>query len=156
MPKEGVTELSCKYDEASRRTNKYSKDEELEKFLDVLNRQLEMLEPVYRKNLARGKPVIFILGLHRSGATLITQAIAKALEVGYINNFVARFWLAPVTGIRLSKNLLKDKKEIGFESDFGKTHGIAEPHEFSYFWHHWFKMEDMPPYNPEETAKEIN
>ena len=47
--------------------------------------------------------LVFVVGLPRSGTTLLTQVLAYCLDAGYVNNFAARFWLAPVHGLRLSR-----------------------------------------------------
>lgn len=144
------------YKENILRQKEYQKDEKQEKFLDHLNYNLQGLEPDLKLSLIKPLPLIFVIGLHRTGATLLTQVMAYCADIGYINNLIARFWLAPVTGIRLSKILLGKKKCISFTSNYGKTAGITEPHEFSYFWHYWFKMDNIPPYYPNQIRSKID
>ncbi|MCH8331709.1 MAG: hypothetical protein IH946_10110, partial [Bacteroidetes bacterium] len=76
--------------------------------------------------------------------------------VGYVNNLIAKFWLSPVTGITLSRIVLKNGNNTSFTSDFGKTRELFEPHEFGYFWIHWLKMKDMPPYIPTDVESKID
>lgn len=78
---------------------------------------------------------VFILGLPRSGTTMLSQFIFKNTNCKCINNFIARFWGTPLVGAYISK--LTIKKIIGdnIESFFGQTKGLNEPHEFSKFWH---------------------
>ena len=95
-------------------------------------------------------PTVFVLGLPRSGTTLLYQLIAQCLNLGYVNNLVARFWLRPEYGIALSQAVLEPLQEASYQSDFGKTKGPHGPHEFSYFWHHWLKIkcvDDMIAYD---------
>ncbi|MGH3050076.1 MAG: sulfotransferase, partial [Gaiellaceae bacterium] len=79
----------------------------------------------------------------RSGTTLLHQVIATGLDVGYVNNLVAAFWRAPVYGLRLSRKLGLDELDSSFESGFGRTRGIAEPHEFGYFWNGHLRYPDL-------------
>jgi hypothetical protein len=84
-------------------------------------------------------PVIFIIGAPRSGTTLVSQIISSLSGIGYISNFVARFWLAPSIGIKISEALkINQKLFTSYQSKFGRTKGWNEPHEFGYFWNRWF------------------
>jgi hypothetical protein len=75
----------------------------------------------------------------RSGTTVTGQLLASA-GFGYISNFVARFWRAPVVGAMLEQTVLS--RECGLisslDSKHGVTDGLFEPHEFGYFWDRWF------------------
>jgi len=117
------------------------KDERVETGLDALNERLAGFGEEAGARVER--PVFLIVGHQRSGSTLVSQYLSLALDVGYPSNLVARFWRAPVAGIRLQQAL---RHQIGppgrsFTSELGTTHSLLEPHEFSYFWNHWFPAE---------------
>ena len=81
---------------------------------------------------------IFIIGLPRSGSTLLSQLITQIYDIGYINNLVARFWSNPIIGIKLSQEFdLANYKSL-LNSSYGVTSLINEPHEFGYYWNQWF------------------
>ncbi len=104
-------------------------------------------------------PLVYIVGAPRSGTTLLSQMLSRYLPVGYINNVVARFWMRPSVGIRLSGMLLGDdyRRNISFRSNFGTTEGAHEPHEFGYFWRHWLKLDQFPTHKiPEEHLGELD
>jgi len=103
--------------ENKNRNGQYKKDHEVEKFLKDINLNLQNAE-TYEENL-NDLPNIFIFGLPRSGTTLAYQLIANSLDVGYINNLMARFWLAPLSGIVLSLSIIGDKRDNSFISDYG-------------------------------------
>lgn len=114
----------------------FKKDATFEQVLSSLN------ECLYKegKSLLQDKghlfPTLHILGAPRSGTTLVSQILASHLSIGYINNLIAAFWKAPIYGIELSKRLLGVEYKSNFDSSFGRTNGILEPHEFGYFWNY--------------------
>ena len=111
----------------------YRKDPTEERFLEQLNQSLAPAQEASWRDIPERYPTLHVIGVPRSGTTLMTQLLANHLEVGYVNNLIAAFWLAPTFGIRLSRKLLKERP-TGYESEFGRTRRIEEPHEFGYFW----------------------
>ena len=98
--------------------------------LDSLEEELTL------RNCDENYSNIFILGLPRSGTTLLNQIIQSATNCCVPNNLIARFWYAPLVGAHLSKftlntNILGDES---YQSFFGQTANISQPHEFSLFW----------------------
>ena len=124
-----------------KRKSEYQKDSSKEDFFLSMNRALQTIEkPLYRDYKIE-HPFLFIIGLPRSGTTLLSQILAYSLNVGYINNLMSRFWLAPLHGIRLSKNLIGEEKKSDFNSNYARTSHISDIHEFGYFWRYWLKKE---------------
>ena len=119
------------------RVDKFRKDEADEDFLERLNDYLALREKEFVRSEGPDYPNLFIFGLPRSGTTLLAQLLFHCLDVGYINNLIARFWKAPLQGIRLSKLLLKGHRHTSFESQYGVTPGLTDSHEFGYFWTRW-------------------
>jgi len=126
------------------RRKKYFKNNSLEASNTRMNEILSEFEIYSRANI--NHPAIFVFGLPRSGTTLIYQTISYCLDIGYIDNIAARFWLAPLFGLSLSRSILGNQRDNSFSSDYGKSVHPAGPHEFAYFWQHWLKIrkiEDM-------------
>ena len=115
-------------------TDHYRKDDNEERFLELLNNRLELLDESLYVNVESPPPSIFVLGLPRSGTTLISQAISSYFNIGCVSNLMATFWKAPICGLRLSQKLSDAKFQSDFQSDYGRTAGLFEPHEFGYFW----------------------
>jgi len=142
-------------------TPKYRKDPQEERFLEEFNEYLQQLEIKYISNLQELQlPVVFILGSPRSGTTLLTQLLAVSGFFCYVDNFVARFWRAPYVGMYLER-LLKLKeayKSTGhtFSSDYGRTYGILDPHEFSYFWNYWLKPQEQTHVMPIDKLQQLD
>ncbi|MBS0000582.1 MAG: sulfotransferase, partial [Cyclobacteriaceae bacterium] len=84
-------------------------------------------------------PVFFIVGAPRSGTTVLLQTIINHFELGYINNFIAKFWEAPVVGAAFFQSISRSGKELSYQSEGGSTWDIYGPHEFGYFWKRFFK-----------------
>ncbi|MCP4148527.1 MAG: hypothetical protein GY757_12345, partial [bacterium] len=123
--------------------NQYQKDTDEEDFLQRLNRILAPYQEEDYRDHEETTPTVFIVGPPRSGSTLLSQLIAAHLEVGYVNNLMAAFWQVPVYGARLSKKLIPQQRPTTFQSTFGRTGGIAEPHEFGYFWANFFGKQHL-------------
>lgn len=116
------------------RNQQYYKDPNEEDFLEEVNNVLQVYdESLYIDDSIRF-PFIFTFGPPRSGTTLLTQLLAHCLDTGYINNFMARFWKAPITGIRLSNIFFDTNSFTAFTSDYGSTEHLLDVHEFGYFW----------------------
>ena len=116
--------------------DEFAKDRAGEELLATLNAALAPVEVETYRELPETHPTLHVVGVPRSGTTLLYQVVAAGLEIGYVNNLVAAFWRAPVLGIRLSGKLGLDRFESSFDSRFGRTRGVGEPHEFGYFWNH--------------------
>ena len=134
--------------EPGRRVSEYLKITDDEDFFLRLNAVLQDadLSSAGQDIDVSGLPIIYIVGAPRSGTTLLSQIISRYLPVGFINNLIARFWMKPSVGIRLSEVLLGSdaRHEISFQSRFGTTKKIQEPHEFGYFWRYWLKLDQAP------------
>jgi hypothetical protein len=115
-------------------TRTFRKNEAEEEFLEALNGQLVPLEDVLRRELGNGPPILFILGLPRSGTTLLSQLLACGTSLSYVNNIAARFWAAPTVGAYFAATLSSEGWISSLRSTFGRTEGPLEPHEFGYFW----------------------
>ena len=133
--------MGSTFEELARaRRGSYAKDEGDEQFLQALNEDLHARELALYRDVDVEHPFVFVLGLPRSGTTLTSQLLAYCLDAGYIDNVAARFWLAPVHGIRLARLIAGGGHgETSFLSDHARTPGLADIHEFGYFWRHWLR-----------------
>ncbi len=116
-----------------------AKDPDLERGLELINGRLEGLLEV---DAVPERPILFIVGHQRCGATVVGQYLAAALAVGYPSNLIARFWRAPLAGLVIQRGLQAQLAALrpNFSSELGSTPGVLDPHEFSYFWEHWFPL----------------
>ena len=126
-----------------KRRSGYAKDASDERFLRALNEDLHARELALYGDYELDHPLLFVAGLPRSGTTLLSQLLAHCLDAGYVNNIVARFWLAPVHGLRLARILAGDRAAPSFESDYARTKTLLGIHEFGYFWRHWLRKESF-------------
>jgi LPS sulfotransferase NodH len=120
-----------------------------EAFLEALNRALAEADlpaaPPGGGN-AGDRLLVYVVGLPRSGTTLMSQLVARHLDVGYITNLAARFWRRPGVGVRLSRMVLGPaaRESIELVSHQARTPGAAGPNEFGYFWRHWLRLDEAP------------
>jgi hypothetical protein len=131
--------------DAAQRLDVFQKDALLERYLAQLNLYLQGFGGKGDENGA-SFPLIYVVGLPRSGTTLLSQLISRYLRVGYINNLIARFWLNPVAGIRLSQAVFGTdiRERIDLVSRHGVTADPWGPHEFGYFWRYWLQLDGSP------------
>lgn len=119
--------------------SKIKKDQYIENVLSKMNNSLEDVENLLISDFeVPTLPILFIIGAQRSGTTVLTQYLANIFSFSFPSNLIARFWKAPYIGSLLSYNLKINDETTSFNSKFGATSGINEPHEFSYFWKYWF------------------
>ncbi len=137
------------------RRDRHKKSLTDENFLRGLNAALEEEESTLPIPDEEPAPLILFYGLPRCGKTFFSQALRASLDLGMIDNFAARFWLAPCHGIRLSRILGIADLESHFQSDYGKTSALGDPHDFAYFWQKWFHW-DHWPYDAEASRAHID
>lgn len=127
-------------------------------FLKRLNFELRTLNDEIFNSLdfEEHYPNIFLLGLPRSGTTLLSQLLFNNLKIGCTNNLMARFWETPFCGMKLSSIILGNNKSTSYDSYYGKTLEVTQPHEFSWFWHNLLNITDIEKYNIQEARKMIN
>ncbi len=121
-----------------------------------LNNELESFNSNLVQDLSSEHPLILVNGLPRSGTTLLMQYLSCSFSVLYINNLMARFWKAPLVGLKLSQASNLSAGELDFDSDFGRTNSLSSPHEFSYFWKEWLRIPEDQAYHPQEVDKKID
>jgi hypothetical protein len=131
----------------------YAKDPADEDLLRQLNAALAPVEESAYLDVDEEHPTLHVVGVPRSGTTLLHQVLAAGLEIGYVDNLTAAFWRAPVFGLRLARKLGVRDSGPSFDSSFGRTRGVGEPHEFGYFWNHHLRYPGLYalPEGHEET-----
>jgi hypothetical protein len=87
------------------------------------------------------QPVSFIVALPRGASTMFQQVVISAMDMGYVSNLMAQFWLAPCIGAQLDRRVRPDHYVSNLQSRFGNTVGAHEPHEWGWFWRHWLGLE---------------
>lgn len=110
------------------------------------NRSLQPVEwALQQRYRGSAHPVVFIVGVPRSGTTLLYQLMSRFLRVGYVTNRMARYWMTPIAGAILSGGI--DRAEIGLESRFGVGGSEMSPHEFSWFWQFYGFMAEQDQFD---------
>ena len=134
--------------ESGKRLPRFAKQDRDELFRDELNQAFRHIPftTAPASLSVEQLPILYIVGVPRSGTTLLSQLVSRYCPVGYINNLIARCWLRPSVGIALSRCLFGDRAREGitFHSSYGATQEVVGPHEFGYFWRHWLPLDQAP------------
>lgn len=121
--------------ESGARTSRFAKNSADERVIALMNDAIRGVD-VSTEVAEEVPPLVFIVGVPRSGTTLLSQLISRFMDVGYVTNLMARFWSNPVLGIAVSRSVLGENPgtKIELRSVHGTTSGPWGPHEFGYFW----------------------
>ncbi|MFW5803866.1 MAG: sulfotransferase family protein [bacterium] len=110
-------------------------------FIHFLGRtEMFFLKAFYLKKKPLNPP-IFIIGLPRSGTTILYQLLTHKFDLSYINNFIARHYKSPFLALLISKLIIKDKIHNCFTSNYGYSSSSVAPSEGGNLWKRWFKPE---------------
>jgi hypothetical protein len=88
-----------------------------------------------------GREAVFILGLPRTGTTLVYQYIVHRLKVAYFTNGVGRFSWIPCL-VTWLQHKLYGSYQSDFKSYYGKVDGPTAPREAGSFWLRYFPKHD--------------
>lgn len=86
-------------------------------------------------------PPLFILGLPRTGTTLVYQYVVHRLRVAYFTNGVGDHPYAPVATTWLQARVHPEYRS-DFASEYGKVVGPMAPREAGAFWLRFFPRDD--------------
>ena len=125
-------------------------------FFSKFFKSLGNLEQELQQEVEEKYSNVFVMGLPRSGTTLLSQILYNNTDLFCTNNFMARFWETPLVGAKLSSLSITKKRLRSFDSFYGRTADIDQPHEFSKFWHKCLKVEDFRGYEPEKVSSRID
>ena len=91
-------------------------------------------------------PTAIIVGLPRTGSTLLQQVMISRYQLAYISNLTAKFYKNPAAGTLVHENLVPKDYSSDFLSAYGNTSGVFEPSEFGWFWQDQLQLDqhDVP------------
>jgi len=150
----------------SNRITGFKRNQTLERLLSEVNSNLWKVEQDLLITSKLDFPVVFIVGSHRSGSTLMMQWLANLGIFSYPTNLLSRFYQAPIMGAKLQllladerynfRDELKDfSNPVDFSSDNGKTKGALAPNEFWYFWRRFLPFTELD-YLPTEQLLQVS
>ncbi len=91
-------------------------------------------------------PPIFIIGVPRSGTTLLYQLLISSYKFAYFPNIANRFYMCPITATKLGFKYCRSYK-TDFSSRFGFEKGCMAPSEAGNIWNRWFPHEKREGFN---------
>jgi len=89
------------------------------------------------KNIKLPFAPIFIIGLPRSGTTLLYQVMTKCLKMCYFNNLTDHFPKSPVLVSLLTSPFNGNRPHGDFSSYYGETIGWNAPSQGGLIWREW-------------------
>lgn len=92
-----------------------------------------------KRNLSMPFSPIFIIGVPRSGTTLLYQVLTNCLHLCYFNNLMAYFFESPALVSLLTSRMGGNRASSDFSSYYGTTVGWKSPSQGGYIWmKRWF------------------
>lgn len=113
-----------------------------------LKEEERLTEKYYQEKYA----VIFIVGVPRSGTTLLSQLLLRSFDLGAFYNAVAKNYSVPLHAYS-KLNWQNNAEELSFASDLGNTSGDFSSHEFGYFWQYWLNHQGNDELSEEELSQ---
>jgi len=95
-------------------------------------------------------PIYFIIAQPRGASSLLQQLLSSNLNIGYISNFLAKFYKSPIFGLELEKDVVDKNYKSSFLSSYGNTSGLNEPHEWGWFFKEHLDLEGAKHYTDKE------
>ena len=94
---------------------------------------------------------IFIIGLPRSGSTLLFQLLINNFKLSYFSNLVNVFFRCPVLILKIFKKKHLNNINDNYQSNYGVIKGIYSPSESGSIYNFWLKN-----YNIKNIKKTIS
>lgn len=153
--------------EESSRTDTFKRNTSLEDFLVEINNDLWYSEKELLVKEEPAYPLIFVMGPHRSGSTLLMQWLANLGTIAYPTNLMSRFYRTPIVASKIQllltdelynyRNEIRDfNSTIDFNSENGKTKGALGPNEFWYFWRRFLPFSELDYLPTDELLEKVD
>lgn len=98
-------------------------------------------------------PPVFIIGLPRSGSTIVYQLFTHFFDFAYLDNHTAHHWRVPLLADWIARKFLgKTVPHNTFQSTYGYGYSPFAPSEAGTIWARWFKKE-QPYYVPAKMSQ---
>lgn len=105
-----------------------------------------------RSEQEKDLPVIFVLGIQRTGSTIVSQFIADTFPFFPVGNFSTLFRKASYLPYKLFAHLYKQGRKKNYKNFYGISTGIFTIGDAYEFWDQWFGKDH---YNvPEEISED--
>jgi hypothetical protein len=106
------------------------------------NNILASIDKYFLAQTTKDFPPLFIVGVPRSGTTMVYQIITYQFKVAYFTPVMDYLYGIPNILFRLLKPYLKRPKPL-FQSNYGKVKGLLSPSETGTIWYRWFPWDDL-------------
>lgn len=110
----------------------------LQKYIANIN-IFTIIEKFFLRESKSRIPPIFIIGIPRSGSTILYQLLVKYYNLSYFPNISNFFFKSPVTAAKILFGLKLNYKPKKLISTFGLVKGINGPSEAGSIFRYWFQ-----------------
>ncbi len=101
-------------------------------------------QELFQRHLPNDFPILLVIGAPRSGTTLVSQTMARYLNVSYFTNLTSLFPLSPVTATRMFGRR-HSRPSGSFQNFYGQTAGLYGPHDGFFLWNRWLGEDRYSP-----------
>ena len=126
---------------------------------------ISILEKPFLANVPETKfPIIFVVGIHRTGSTFVSQVLADKLGCAPLGNYAAIFPRSKILIPSFIKRFYKPfekRKDTKYKSYYGISRGIFSIGDCYEVWDRWMgqdhynKPESLTPENKEKMSRHL-
>ena len=110
--------------------------------LRLANRIASPLDRLAAGSGVRGSSAVFVVGLPRSGTTLVYELITQAFELAFLTRAFAYSFGLPNISTRLTRRFTHSPA-AHYRSDYGRIPGRFSPAENHVIWERWFPADPV-------------
>lgn len=110
--------------------------------LRLANRIASPLDRLAAGAGVRGSSAVFVVGLPRSGTTLVYELITQAFELAFLTRAFAYSFGLPNISTRLTRRFTRSPA-AHYQSDYGRIPGRFAPAENHAIWERWFPADPV-------------
>lgn len=110
--------------------------------LRLANRIASPLDRVAAGSGVRGSSAVFVVGLPRSGTTLVYELLTQAFELAFLTRTFAYFFGLPNISTRFTRRFMCSPA-ARYRSEYGRIPGRFAPAENHVIWERWFPADPV-------------
>jgi len=115
--------------------------------LYYFHKSTSVFDKIISKNSGEYRwPPVFILGVPRSGTSLLNQLLIHSNKFSYFPNIANQFYMCPLSAMKFGLKFCREYQS-DFSSFYGFEKGCMAPSESGNIWNRWFPQEKRDGFN---------